>query len=179
MNKLLKVSLVSLVLGSTSSAFAGGIAMLNSAYVFQNHPDRVAISKILDDEFKAESDKLKAEENQIVKKIQTLEKDAPRLRAADIKKREDGINKERALFEKKANTFQAKLNARENQETEKMLASIQVAADKIAKAKDYDLVVDSNSVVYIKAGNNISDEVLRTIVPSYPAPKTTKKEAKK
>ena len=107
-------------------------------------------------------------------KVAALQKDAPKLRAADIKKREDEINKfastEQATINKlvaehdqQVRIYQDNYAKRENQETSKLVESIQAATNAVAKEKHYTIVLDDRSVVFAADGKNISDDVLKAI----------------
>ncbi|RDE89617.1 OmpH family outer membrane protein [Aggregatibacter aphrophilus] len=187
MKKVVKLTALSLALVFTSSLAMAeeNIAFVSAEYLFQNHPDRKAIADKLESEFKPTADKLAENKKQIDAKIAdvqkkvdakvaALQKDAPKLRSADIKKREDEINKFAndeqtainkliAEHDKKAKEFQDSYAKRENEETSKMVASIQTATNNVAKQKNYTLVLDDRSVVYAADGKNITKEVLKAI----------------
>lgn len=187
MKKVVKLTALSLALAFTSSLATAeeNIAFVSAEYLFQNHPDRKAIADKLESEFKPTADKLAENKKQIDAKIAdvqkkvdakvaALQKDAPKLRSADIKKREDEINKfandEQTVInkliaehDKKAKEFQDSYAKRENEETSKMVASIQTATNNVAKQKNYTLVLDDRSVVYAADGKNITEEVLKAI----------------
>ena len=101
MKNVVKVTALSLGL-ALASGFAAAdenIAFINAGYLFQNHPDRQAVADKLDAEFKPMADKLAASKKEIDDKIvasrkkveakvAALQKDAPRLRQAEIQKRQ-------------------------------------------------------------------------------------------
>ncbi|AFI86721.1 hypothetical protein ACT75_04695 [Aggregatibacter actinomycetemcomitans] len=186
MKKIVKLTALSLALAFSSLAMADeNIAFISAEYLFQNHPDRKAVAEKLEAEFKPTADKLAENKKQIDTKIAgiqkkveakvaALQKDAPKLRSADIKKREDEINKYGndqqeeinkliAEHDQKAKEFQENYAKRENEETEKLVASIQAATNNVAKQKNYTLVLDDRSVVYGVDGKNITEEVLKAI----------------
>ncbi|TDQ59487.1 periplasmic chaperone for outer membrane proteins Skp [Mesocricetibacter intestinalis] len=165
MKKVVKLTALSLALALTSSmaAAAENIAFINAGYLFQNHPDREAIAKKLDSEFKGTADKLAANKKKIDAKIAALQKEAPKLRAADIKKREDEINGLVKAHEEQVGKFQAETQKVENDERAKLLGSIQTATNNIAKEKGYTYVIDANSVVYAVEGKDITEDVLKAI----------------
>ncbi|MBN6071465.1 OmpH family outer membrane protein [Aggregatibacter actinomycetemcomitans] len=187
MKKIVKLTALSLALAFSSSlAMADeNIAFISAEYLFQNHPDRKAVAEKLEAEFKPTADKLAENKKQIDTKIAdiqkkveakvtALQKDAPKLRSADIKKREDEINKYGndqqeeinkliAEHDQKAKEFQDNYAKRENEETAKLVASIQTATNNVAKQKNYTLVLDDRSVVYGVDGKNITEEVLKAI----------------
>lgn len=178
MKKTLKIAGLSLALALTSSlaSAAENIAFINSAYLFQNHPDREIAAAKIDAELKAPAEKLQASEKAIVAKIEALQKEAPKLRAADIQKREDEINKMRDAYQKQAEELQIKNEELQYQERAKLLAGIQTATNEVAAKANYSYVIDANAVVYAAAGKDITEEVLRAIKPAAAAPAT---EAKK
>lgn len=162
MKNLVKATALSL--GLATAAFAAdNIAFINAGYLFQNHPDREAIAKKLDEEFKAPAEKLQANKKSIDEKIAALQKEAPRLKSADIKKKEDEINKLMKDHDEQVAKFQAENQKRENEERAKLLESIQTATNNIAKTKGYTYVLDANSVVFAAEGKDISEEVLKSI----------------
>lgn len=106
MKKAVKVTALSLALAFTSSLAMAteNIAFISGDYLFQNHPDCKMVAEKLESEFKARVEKLTANKKSIDEKIAAsqkkveakvaaLQKDAPKLRSADIKKREEEINK--------------------------------------------------------------------------------------
>ena len=187
MKKTLKITALSLAMAFTSGlAMADeNIAFVNADYLFQNHPDRQAVADKLNAEFKPQADKLAenkkkiddqiaAVQKKIDAKVAALQKDAPKLRQADIKKREDeinklgadeqeAVNKAIAAHDEEAKKFQAEYAKRENEEMAKIIESIQVATNNVAKQKNFTLVLDDRSVVYGADGKNITEDVLKAI----------------
>ncbi len=203
MKNVLKVTALSLGL-ALASGFAvadENIAFINAGYLFQNHPDRQAIADKLDAEFKPTADKLAARKKEIDEKIEAsrkkveakvaaLQKDAPRLRQAEIQKREAEINKfgageEAAITklmqeqDKKVAEFQKQNEKRQAEARAQLLESIQVATNKIAKEKGYTYVLDANSVVFAVDGKDITEEVLKSIPATEKSAAPAKAEEKK
>ena len=180
MKNVVKVTALSLGL-ALASGFAAAdenIAFINAGYLFQNHPDRQAVADKLDAEFKPMADKLAASKKEIDEKIvasrkkveakvAALQKDAPRLRQAEIQKRQEEITKfgsdEEAALNKLVAEFQELNEKRQTEERGKLLESIQVATNNLAKAKGYTYVLDANSVVFAVDGKDITEEVLKSI----------------
>ena len=184
MKNVVKVTALSLGL-ALASGFAAAdenIAFINAGYLFQNHPDRQAVADKLDAEFKPMADKLAASKKEIDDKIvasrkkveakvAALQKDAPRLRQAEIQKRQEEITKfgsdEEAalnkLMQEQDKKVQELNEKRQTEERGKLLESIQVATNNLAKAKGYTYVLDANSVVFAVDGKDITEEVLKSI----------------
>ena len=188
MKNIAKVTALALgiALASGYAAAEEKIAFINAGYIFQNHPDRQAVADKLDAEFKPVAEKLAASKKEVDDKIAAarkkakvaaLEKDAPRLRQADIQKRQEEINKLGAAEDaelqklmqeqdKKVQEFQAQNEKRQAEERGKLLDSIQTATNNLAKAKGYTYVLDANSVVFAVEGKDITEEVLKSIPAS-------------
>ena len=203
MKNVLKVTALSvgIALASGFAAANENIAFINAGYLFQNHPDRQAIASKLYAELKPTADKLAASKKEIDNKIaasrkkveakvEALKKDAPRLRQAEIQKREQEINKfganeEAALTklmqeqDKKVAEFQEESDKRQAEARAKLLESIQVATNNLAKAKGYTYVLDANSVVFALEGKDITEEVLKSIPVTEKAAEPAKAEEKK
>ena len=201
MKNIAKVTALALgiALASGYAAAEEKIAFINAGYIFQNHPDRQAVADKLDAEFKPVAEKLAASKKEVDDKIAAarkkveakvaaLEKDAPRLRQADIQKRQEEINKLGAAEDaelqnlmqeqdKKVQEFQAQNEKRQAEERGKLLDSIQTATNNLAKAKGYTYVLDANSVVFAVEGKDITEEVLKSIPASEKA--AAKAEEKK
>ncbi|QLB12635.1 periplasmic chaperone for outer membrane proteins Skp [Bisgaardia hudsonensis] len=197
MNKIVQLATLSLALSSSIAMAEENIAFINVDYLYVNHPARMVELKKLDAEFKEPADKLKAEEKkladkkdalekEIEDKVKKLEKEAPKLRSADIKKRQDEITKlaeksdaefKKLVSEHQKNVadFQAQGQKRENEINQKLLADIQSATNSIAKAKNYTIVLDGKTAIYAIEGKDITEDVLKAI----PEPKTAEKPATK
>lgn len=190
MKNIAKVTALALgiALASGYAAAEEKIAFINAGYIFQHHPDRQAVADKLDAEFKPVAEKLAASKKEVDDKIAAarkkveakvaaLEKDAPRLRQADIQKRQEEINKLGATEDaglqklmqeqdKKVQEFQTQNEKRQAEERGKLLDSIQTATNNLAKAKGYTYVLDANSVVFAVEGKDITEEVLKSIPAS-------------
>ncbi|KOQ97367.1 membrane protein [Haemophilus sp. C1] len=202
MKNIAKVTALALgiALASGYAAAEEKIAFINAGYIFQHHPDRQAVADKLDAEFKPVAEKLAASKKEVDDKIAAarkkveakvadLEKDAPRLRQADIQKRQEEINKLGAAEDaelqklmqeqdKKVQEFQAQNEKRQAEERGKLLDSIQTATNNLAKAKGYTYVLDANSVVFAVEGKDITEEVLKSIPASEKAAPAKAEEKK-
>lgn len=188
MKKVLQLATLSLTLASSIAIAQENIAFINVDRLYANHPDRMLELKKLEEEFKTPAEKLKAEEQKLTEKkqalekeidekVKKLEKDAPKLRSADIKKRQDEIaklaEKSDAEFkklveehQKNVNDFQTKGQQRENEINQRLFADIQTATNNVAKAKNYTIVLDEKTAIYSAESKDITEEVLKAIPSS-------------
>lgn len=200
MKNIVKATALSLglVFASSFALADENIAFIDGAYLLQNHPDREAAAAKLEAELAPTLNALVASKNEIDKKIEEsrkkveakiaqLQKDKPRLRQAEIQKRQNEITKftasEEATLNKlvqeqdqKAAQFQAQRDQLQAQERNKLLQSIQLATNNVAKAKGYTYVLNANSVVFAIDGKDITADVLKAIPTSGKAPAKTQEK---
>ncbi|MFZ7217522.1 OmpH family outer membrane protein [Avibacterium avium] len=198
MKKAVKLTALSLALalGSSVAMAEDNIAFVNVDYLFAHHPDRDAENRKTEADLKPTIEKLQADEKALQKKkaafekeidgkVKALEKDAPKLRQADIKKRQDEITKLAQkrndeyqklaqAHQKDVNDFTKKVQQRDVEVQNKLAASIQAATTNVAKAKNYTAVLDEKAAIYAVDGKNITEEVLKAI----PAPAAAPAQAK-
>ncbi len=219
MKHLFKIAAVASALAfvSQSSLASDNIAYVNPTFLMQNHPtltnpesEFVKEMKAEEAKFAEEEKKLAAEEKKIAddakklkseekavsesmkKKVAALEKEAPRLRSGDIKKRQDAINaeakafqnkvdaiqKREAAFLKKVEEFQKKfggvqreLAAKQAKAQQSVIGEVEKAIAETAKAKGYTLVLDSTAVLYTQnEGNDITEAVFKAIGGEFKKP---------
>ena len=60
----------------------------------------------------------------------------------------------------KSKALQEDTRARQNEERNKLLAKVQGVITDVAEEEGYDMVLESNAVAYMKADNDLSDEVV-------------------
>lgn len=213
MKNLFKLTVITTTMAFASSASiaADKIAYADANYLVQNHPLftdpnaefvlalQTSRAKISEEEQKlAEREKALAEELQkyqeeeksfseaLQKKISALEKEAPRLRSADIKKRQDAINAEAQAFQKKFEglqqrelAFRADVDAFRQRvaEADRQLAEqrakihdtvvvpeIRKVIAETAKKKGFNLVLDSTVVLHTDTQDNeITQEIFKAL----------------
>ena len=75
----------------------------------------------------------------------------------------DKPSQQNSQQDKKVAEFQELNEKRQTEERGKLLESIQVATNNLAKAKGYTYVLDANSVVFAVDGKDITEDVLKSI----------------
>lgn len=192
MKKAVKLTALSLALVSSVAMADDNIGFVNVDYLIINHPTRPAELEKFNAEIKAPLEKLKNSEKalqekkmsfekEIEGKVKALEKDAKKLRQADIKKRQDEINKlaEKrnaelnalvAEHQKNVAKFDQDNQKRDHELTKRFLNDIAEATKKVAKEKNFTAVLEERNAVYIADGKNITQDVLKAL----PAPAKAK-----
>lgn len=168
MKKLMQATGLGLVI-LTSSLFADAaqaaqkIGFVNTLQVFQALPQREAVAKKLQAEFKDKSAELQAIEANAAKKIEKLKRDGELMSPDEIEKLRIEVGQLQSEFKIKAQAFEKESQRREAEEHQKMLKTIQTAVDKVAKQEGYDLILDSQAVRFAKDEYNISEQVIKAL----------------
>ncbi|MDV7105041.1 OmpH family outer membrane protein [Vibrio sp. TH_r3] len=165
MKKLVKVVGVSLVI--ISSAFfanaaeaAQKVGYISTSYIISKLPQREAIVKKLQAELKddrAELEKLQAE---ISTKHQKIQRDGALLGTEGVEKLEIEISKLNAEGQIKQQSFKKKAQSLDMQSRQEMLKLIQEATSKVAKKEGFDMVIDSQTLLYASDDSDLTKKVL-------------------
>lgn len=96
--------------------------------------------------------------------MQDLQRNAPTMKASERSKKEKQIDSERNAFQAKADAFEKDNQTRQVQERNKLLEKIQTAVQSVAKSGGYDLVLNSQAVLYSGSDvKDITDEVAKQV----------------
>lgn len=146
------------------SAAANKIAVVNVVNVFQQSSQRTEIIKQLEYEFKDRAAELEIMEHDLQIKVQTLQRDSSTMTDNDRSELEKSLIAQRELFSNKAKMFQQENHARQTEERDKILDIIYNTVKNIAKKENYDIVVDTNAVVYFNSRiKDITDSVIKQV----------------
>ncbi|URJ25345.1 OmpH family outer membrane protein [Candidatus Blochmannia ocreatus (nom. nud.)] len=127
---------------------ANKIAIVNVSSVFQNSSQRAKVIKQLEHEFKERANDLENMENELQLQMQTLQRDGNTMKTEERNKLEKSLISQREIFTNKAKEFQKDNHSRQTEERDKILNTIHNLVTNIAKQENYDIVIDSNAVVY-------------------------------
>lgn len=173
MKKVFKTAALTLALmGATAFAQADEkIALVNGDLLIQQLITSENVGQKIDNEFKSEIEKVQAQQKTLVTKAEALEKDRKKLKAVDLKKREEELNKLQADYVRAANELQQKVQVRQNQELERVTQEAQEALNKVAKEKGYTIVFKTEAAAYAVDGKDITQDVLKVLIKPTPAKK--------
>ncbi|URJ23528.1 OmpH family outer membrane protein [Blochmannia endosymbiont of Camponotus sp. C-003] len=124
------------------------IAIVNISNIFQQSSQRAKIIKQLEYEFKDRAAELEKMEHDLQIKIQTLQRDGTTMKAIERNELEKSLINQREIFTNKAKEFQQENHSRQTEERDKILNMIHNVVSNVAKKENYDIVIDSNAVVY-------------------------------
>lgn len=149
MKKLPYILASALLILSFFTQAASKVAVVNVQNVLQQLPQRAAIEKKLKDEFAKRATDLQKEDQSLQEKAQKFERDRTVMKASEVERaREDMLKESQALLTKKQ-ALDLDVYRRQTEESNKIRDSIWEASKKVADSKGYDIVVDSNSVIYL------------------------------
>ncbi|WWO97116.1 MAG: OmpH family outer membrane protein [Candidatus Dasytiphilus stammeri] len=164
-NKLFISILFNLILFSPIHAenLLNKVAVVNIEQIFQQLPQIKVIANNLEQEFK---DRAIALENMAVNldtQFQKLQENNNVINSQEHKKLEQELITQRKAFAIKIQEFENDKHQRELEEQNKLINIIRKAVETIAHIDQYEVVLDSNVIIY---GNNLPDiteQVLKNI----------------
>ena len=168
MNKVIKtmvmgVAASGMLLAGSAMAADQKIGVINFQEVMSKIPQTAALMQSLEAEFKDE----KAIVTQLEKDIKYYQEKLKRDGSLMSAKEKEELNvKVKSLFQEyqvKGKALQEKASQRQNQETNKIIALVRQAVDKIAVKQNYDLVLSQQAVVYAKPDSSLTDVVVEQV----------------
>jgi outer membrane protein len=151
------------LLSSAAMAADQKIAVVNFQEVMGKIPQTAAVMQSLEAEFKD----AKAELTQLEKDIKYYQEKKQRDSSLMSKKEIEELDTKIATFyqdyQVKGKDLQQKAGARQNEETNKIVALVRQAIDGIAAKGNYDLVLEQKAVVFAKPETSITDQVVEQV----------------
>lgn len=162
------IYILSIVIICTTQVNAIGnlhkIAIIDISNIFQQSAKKAEIVKQLECEFKDRANELEMMEHDLQMKMQKLQRDSATMKSNERNELEKSLVSQREIFSNKAKIFQQDNHARQSEERDKILNMIYNVVKNIAKKENYDIVVDTNAIVYHGSHvKNITDIVLQKI----------------
>lgn len=167
MKRIIKTAGLSLaILGATfsfSAAAAKNIGYVSTAQVMGQLAKQSKIQEKLQAEFKDRVADIQRAEKKYRAAVEKLKRDNDVLSASARTKLERDIQAQEAALQLKVKNLREDQANRSGEEQRKMLERIQKAVKSVAQKKGYDLVVDSNAVLFGSPKDNLSDEVFKSM----------------
>ncbi len=165
MNKTVKALGLSLVIASTAvfanvAEAAQKIGYVNTAQIFQMHPQREAALKALQDEFKDKSAEIQALEAKIKTKMEQARRDGELLGEEGMRELQIEVAGLEAEYKLKRQSFERDGKTREAQEKQKLFKEIQKTIEVVANEQGFDMVIDAQALQFAKPELDLTDEVL-------------------
>lgn len=168
MKKFIKVAGISFVILTSSLAAnaaqaAEKIGYVNTAKVFQTLPQREAIAKKLQSEFKDDKGQLDAIQKKIQTKMDKARRDGQLLGEDGMRKLQIEIGSLQAEYKVKAQSLEQDAKQREGSEKQKLFVTIQKAIKEVAEKQGYDMIIDAQALQYAKPDSDITDAVIKEL----------------
>lgn len=164
MKKLIKSTAAAVAVSTT--LFAGAaqaqqkIGVVDMMAVFQQLPQREQISEQLQTEFQDRFEEMRRLEQKVQELRQKQERDASIMSASEKTQLKRDLEQTVSEAQLKSKALQEDTRRRQNEERNKLLSKVQNAISAVAKTKEYDIVLESNAVTYMKADNDLSNAVV-------------------
>ena len=153
----------SFLLASSAMAVDQKIGVVNFQEVMGKIPQTAAVMQSLEAEFKDEKELL----TQLEKDIKYLQEKKKRDGSLMNAKEKEALDKEAAEkykeYQIKGQAFQQKVNVRQQEEQNKIIALVRQAIDNIAAKDNFDMVLEQKAVVYNKPKQSITSKVVEQV----------------
>ncbi|WP_226960712.1 OmpH family outer membrane protein [Thalassotalea sp. LPB0316] len=149
----------------SGAAFAAEqkLGVVNVQAIMKQLPQSAAMVQALNAEFKDET----AEVAQIEKDIKYYQEKQKRDGALMSEKEKEELNQQIAnLFQNyqtKGKALQQKIQMRQNEETNKILALVRQAVNNIAESEKFDVIVEQKAVVFAKPDADLTSKVVEQV----------------
>lgn len=152
-----------MLLASSAMAANQKIAVVNFQEIMGQIPQTAAVMQSLEAEFKDEKAVLAQLEKDIKYYQEKKKRDGSLMSAKEKEELDKQIGTLYQDYQTKGKVFQQTTGARQNEETNKIIALVRQAIDNIAAKGKYDLVLEQKAVVFSKPESSITAEVVEQV----------------
>ncbi len=139
------------------------IGVVDPRAVVAEAPQRDAIVKTLESEFRGRAEEIQKLGEQIQGLLDKAKKDGPIMTAeekTELKRKVEGLEVD---FRLKERAFKEDTQRREREERQKLIVEIKEAVAVVAKENNYDIILSSETVPYISDRADITEKVIEHI----------------
>ena len=151
------------LLSSAAMAAEQKIAVVNFQEVMGSIPQTAAVMQSLEAEFKDDQAVLSQLQKDIEYFQQKKTRDSSLMSKKEIEELDKKIAKQYQEYQQKGQALKQKAGARQNEETNKIVALVRQAIDGIAAKDKYDLVLEQKAVVFAKPDTSITAQVIEQV----------------
>ncbi len=149
------------VAGSAAAADASlKIGIVDMQQIIQKSPQLATINDQLNKQFKARQDKVIAAQKNLQAETDKYNRNSATMSSADRTKAQDQITADHASTQSMMVDFQRDLNTAQNQAMQTLIGQVTGVVSKIAKAGNYDLILQRAAAPYANNDMDITDQVL-------------------
>lgn len=156
----------SVLLMTGMSAYAAGtnstdtsIAVVNVSQIFQQSPKIADLNKKLQSQFKGRQDKLIAQQKSLQEELDKFKKESPTMSEKAKNALQSKIMDDQGTLQKDAAAFQKDLSAEQNKIMKGVLTQLNEIISSIAKNNHYNMVLDSQAVIFANPSADITKDV--------------------
>jgi outer membrane protein len=160
---LIAGALLTTAMASTSVFAEQKIGAVNVQGVFQAMPQAADIQETIAAQFKDKTEEVSRLEKDIKYYLEKNQRDAATMSEKEKTELEGKIIALREEYTAKAQPLQKEIQARLQEEQNKLLGLIKQGIDAVASKGKYDVILNSNSVAFINPDNDISQLVLEQV----------------
>lgn len=166
MKTIKKIFFTTLLASISTHVFASN-GMINSGELFKSHPMFKDIETELLEYLDLSQKKIQKNSSLIDAQQIELNNSVKKIgvNAAKIKQKE--IDSKRKLIDDQKKILQQKLNTYQEKGRQKVLEDIMINAEKVRQKHNFDMIIDSGSVIAINADLEVNKEVLDSIKENY------------
>jgi len=157
------VAATGILLASSAMAADQKIAVVNFQEVMQKLPQTAALMQSLELEFKDDKVIITQLEKDIKYYQEKLQRDGSLMSEKEKTELDVKVKSLYQEYQVKGKALQEKAAQRQNEETNKIIALVRQAVDKLSLKEDYDLVLSQQGVVYSKPDSNITELVIESV----------------
>ncbi|WP_162888603.1 OmpH family outer membrane protein [Dechloromonas sp. HYN0024] len=137
------------------------IGFVNLERVFREAPAAIKVSKKMQDEFDGRRQELLRLENDLKSRQAALAEKARTLSDSQRRVREAELNEVAVALQRREQVFQEDLKIRQNEETSAILEKANLAIVELAKAENWDLILQE--AVAVSGRVDITDKVIKKL----------------
>ncbi|GIU46978.1 molecular chaperone Skp [Shewanella algidipiscicola] len=164
MNKMFNRAMMVLVLlGAPIAAQAEKIAVVDMQAVFEQLPQREAVSKTLKTEFGDRVANVQKMQDELRGMLEKQQRDAALMsesQKTDMLRKMESLKAELQL---KGKALDEDMRRRNGEEQNKLLVEVQKAITAIAEKEQYDVVLQRGAAIYVKPTSDISSKVVEAL----------------
>jgi outer membrane protein len=136
------------------------IGVVNFQLVFQNLPETQMIESTVQAKMKAQNDELRSLETQMTKLGEDFQRDQATLSNREKVEIQRKMEVLEATYKLKGQAFNEDAQRYMQQERNLVLAKIAREAEVVAKAENFDVVLDATTVIYAAEAIDLSDKLI-------------------
>ncbi len=158
----LLVGSIALATGMTVCQAADlNVAVVNVQQVLQQSPRVAAMSKKLEGQFKDRQTKINAEQKTLQDQVDAFNKESPTMSDSQRNSTQKKLTDQRSELVKEVVAYQQDLQKEQGKVMQNILGDLNSVVSGIAKSQKYNLVLDSQAVVYPGSSIDITKDVAK------------------